>query len=1262
MAISWTKEQEQVITLRNSSLLVSAAAGSGKTAVLIQRLIEKITSKDCPLDMDRLLVMTFTRAAAGEMKERLMKALEEEIFRHPEDEHLLRQMNLVHTAQITTIDGFCSWILANYFHRIGLDPGFRVAEEGELRLLREEVVNELLEELFAEKDKDFLFLVECLAPGKNEDNIGILVQKLYDTAMSFPDPEGWLDSCQEAFDLSSREELEKSAWYDLIWEKSVADLEAAGSVTAHALKLCREQGGPYLYEEALKEDVLFWEDLSRMIGERDYDGIFQKVAEWKFPALSRKKMTDVEEEKKERVKSLRDEAKKLFRESFEKTFAGGQEELLRELSLTGVLARQLVKLVKGFRLAFAAAKEEKNLLDFSDMEHFALKILVDEDGKYTQAARELSEKYDEVLIDEYQDSNYVQEHIAQAVAGWAENRSNLFMVGDVKQSIYRFRLACPELFMEKYRSFAGNWSEGAREFRIDLHQNFRSRSQILEAVNFLFAQIMGEDLGGITYDETAALYQGASFPPLDLAWLQPLKRNGDNGTESETDPDGLAPEILIIDKDAPEYEEEAAGKKLRELEALAVAQRIRELEGSFPVLDKQTGGYRPARLGDMAVLLRTASGWSEVFSEVFASRQIASYTASRTGYFSTVEVKTILNYLRILDNPLQDIPLAGVLRSPMVGCTSEELAILRVKKNRGKLYDCIRTYLQESIAEEGQAPELYRKLDDFCSRMDRFRFRAVYTNVHQLIQEILIETGYLYYVSAMPGGPQRSANLQMLSEKAREFERSSYSGLFSFVRYMEHLEKYEVDFGEASLAAEAENSVRIMTIHKSKGLEFPIVFVCGLGKSFNLRDLNESVLIDPDLGLAMDVLDPRLRIKTPGIRKGLIRRKLLSQTLGEELRVLYVALTRAKEKLIMTGSLGNPDKKRQALAELAQEDRELLPLRLRLGARTYWDFILPALARHPCLSPWFLADGILPPAYGHNLYCSHAKFIFRILKPKDLVAEEIQGQSQRELFRQLLDQTKPVDDTVMAKIEERFAYVYPYSYLQQLPVKLSVSELKKRSFQEEEAALELFEDRQVIPLIPEFIEREREGGKKESFAESTEELLTGPQRGTAYHRLMECLDYSQPFVPVKTQLYRLVEERRMTPSQAACIGLEDIQRFLDSPIAERMARAASGGLLRREQPFVFSQKARDLNPEWDTEESILVQGIIDAYFQEGEDLVLVDYKTDRLRKGEEARLIELYRIQLKDYAAALERLTGRRVKEALLYSFSLGKEIPVCLS
>lgn len=1204
MEMKWTPEQEKVIQLQNRNILVSAAAGSGKTAVLVERILTKLTRKEHPIDIDQLLIVTFTRAAAGEMRERLIEAIEEYLEKDPDNEHLQRQQTLIHNAQITTIDGFCSYVIRNYFHTIDLDPGFRTANEGEIKLLKQDVVKEVLEANYQEKTESFQRFVESFATGKNDEILGELILRMYDFSMSNPWPQEWLEQCLEPYQEEDCSHLKERSWMKKLWVDAYKLMNRIVYLQEFCTELVQSPRGPYMYQEAVSDDVLFRKRLEQMFIDRNFDGCKELLENHKYVALSRKKDEMVDEEKRELAKALRDEAKEAFQELKEHYFYKSEEEILEELELCREPVKELIRLTKQFMEAFAAKKRQKNMVDFTDMEHFALEILVKkEEGSliYQQAADEFSKRYEEILIDEYQDSNLVQETLLQSVSRMRFGENNLFMVGDVKQSIYRFRLARPELFMEKYDTYS--LEDGPCQ-RIDLHKNFRSRAEVLEAVNQIFEQIMGKSLGEVEYDEDAALYPGAEFPE---------KPEEDDDDEEEETP---CCQILLTETDALSVE--SSEKSVQEIEARMIGEEIRNLVGSELVWDKKENAYRPIRYQDCVILLRTISGWAENFVNVLMDMGIPAYATSKTGYFAAQEVQTILNYLRILDNPMQEIPFTGVLMSPLAGCSNRELAILKSSYPEESIYECVWTYL-----EEGTDQELKQKLQGFWNTYEQLRKKVTHTPIHELIEEILLQTGYGMYAAAMPGGVQRRANLQMLVEKAMEYESTSYRGLFNFIRYMEQLQKYQVDFGEVNVRGEYEDTVRIMSIHRSKGLEFPVVFCAGMGKQFNMSDASASLVIHQDLGIGIQAVDPEMRTQRSSLMRQVVQKQIRLENLGEEIRVLYVALTRAKEKLFLTGTVKNMKKYKEILAQVREWKLEKLPYGILEDANSYWDWILPALERRK------------------------EEFEITWIDVHTLMEEQVADRMDQEVERQRLlnwNVEQVYDEKTKQELEEKFSYQYPYTYLQDMPVKVSVSELKKQGWEDYEDTAQFFQEVQRDPIIPKFMQEE-------------ETILQGAERGTAYHRFLECLDYEKvdSQEAIEKQMVTLTEEGKLSQEMADAIQGKQIFYFVRSAIGQRVKQAFLKGKFYREQQFVMSVPANEKNPEWISEEQILVQGIIDAFWEEEDGFVILDYKTDRIWKEEE--LVRLYQRQLEYYARALEQAYGKKVKEKYLYSFTMGKAI-----
>lgn len=1289
MRVSWTTEQQQVIDLRNRNILVSAAAGSGKTAVLVERIVKIITDKNHPVDIDHLLIVTFTNAAAAEMRERIGNAIEKALDEQPGNEHLLRQLTLIHNAQITTIDSFCLYVVRNHFHEINLEPNFRIGDEGELKLLREDVLGRVLEQNYEEPSEAFSDFVESYASGRTDAALNEMILQLYEFSRSYPWPEKWLDSFVGIYRIENREELDRAEWLAPLTENICFVLKDCEQLLRQALAVTQQDDGPDMYEKAVRSDLEKYESLSKLTSFCELSGALSDI---KYDRLASSRGFEGDPDKLELVKSLREQAKDVVKKLCRQYFFCSPEMMIGQLERTEPMLEEVVRLTKQFADEFAAAKRRKNLVDFHDVEHFALQILVDEETeKAKKTAEEFRDTFEEIMIDEYQDSNEVQETLLRSISREERGENNIFMVGDVKQSIYRFRLARPELFMKKYDSYS---LEESTTQRIDLHKNFRSREEVLTCTNDIFYKIMARSLGNVEYDAEAALYPGASYPV-----------SAD-----------FIPEILLADSNDELLEDtELTDKKT--LEAKIVAEEIKHLMKTQPVTDKAAGTLRAAHYSDIVILLRSLSGWADSLVEVLNENGIPAHTVSSTGYFSTVEVQTVLSMLRLLDNPRQDIPMAAVLRSPMAGLTDEELAVLRLEDGSVPFHEAV-LELAEGLYEEGGQIEIsnseedqkqgrnadektenhiettaHRKLLKFYKKYRQLRQLVPDTPIHELIEIILRETGYGHYVAAMPAGNRRTANLNMLLEKAAAYEKTSYKGLFHFVRYIDELQKYDVDFGEADMVGENEDVVRIMSIHKSKGLEFPIVIVSGMGKNFNKQDTRSKMVLHPELGIGLDYMDGKLRIKSPTIAKKAIAKQIDLENLGEELRVLYVALTRAKEKLILTGTLKDaPEKleffRQQAALYAHSSDTTAIPYLTRESAAGYLDWILPAVL-----------------SYGD-------KYPVRIVETAELVLDEVQNQlEQNENLTERIGEIKAADPQLVGQLKQRFSQRYPYQVDVLRKNKYSVSELKHRAMRErfeaeQEETVPAFLEEPVTPTIPLFIQRqgsvEQEaqnkaqdaGQEAESKAEQKIKSNTpnrGALRGTAVHRVMECYDFASE-KSVYEQMEAMEKEEKITADMRALVKEQIVADFVSSETGRRMALAQRGGALYREKPFVmgfteeelenygFGAGAQMIENEVQTENAqqeivlenvsrenhmheedlTLIQGIIDVFWIEDDGITVLDYKTDRVDTAQE--LIDRYATQLKLYADALERVFATRklkVKEILIYSFRLEKLISI---
>lgn len=1288
MGVSWTTEQQQVIDLRNRNILVSAAAGSGKTAVLVERIVKIITDKNHPVDIDHLLIVTFTNAAAAEMRERIGNAIEKALDEQPGDEHLLRQLPLIHNAQITTIDSFCLYVVRNHFHEIDLEPNFRIGDEGELKLLREDVLGKVLEQNYEEPSEAFSDFVEGYASGRTDAALNEMILQLYEFSRSYPWPEKWLDSFVGIYRIENREELDRAEWLAPLTQNIRFVLKDCEQLLKQALAVTQQDDGPDMYEKAVRSDLEKYESLSKLTS---FCELSVALSDIKYDRLASSRGFEGDPDKLELVKSLREQAKDVVKKLCKQYFFCSPEMMIEQLERTEPMLEEVVRLTKQFADEFAAAKRRKNLVDFHDVEHFALQILVDEETeKVKKTAEEFRDTFEEIMIDEYQDSNEVQETLLRSISREERGENNIFMVGDVKQSIYRFRLARPELFMKKYDSYS---LEESTTQRIDLHKNFRSREEVLTCTNDIFYKIMARSLGNVEYDAEAALYPGASYPAIEMK-----KTAGKEETAEEQTKQSIAdftPEILLADSNDELLEDTEFSDK-KTLEAKIVAEEIRHLMKTQPVTDKATGELRAARYSDIVILLRSLSGWADSLVEVLNGNGIPAHTVSSTGYFSTVEVQTVLSMLRLLDNPRQDIPMAAVLRSPMAGLTDEELAVLRLEDGSVPFHEAV-LELAEGLYEEDGQKEIsdseadseadqkqgrnadgkkeddiettaHRKLLKFYKKYRQLRQLVPDTPIHELIEIILRETGYGHYVAAMPAGSRRTANLNMLLEKAAAYEKTSYKGLFHFVRYIDELQKYDVDFGEADMVGENEDVVRIMSIHKSKGLEFPIVIVSGMGKNFNKQDTRSKMVLHPELGIGLDYMDGKKRIKSPTIAKKAIAKQIELENLGEELRVLYVALTRAKEKLILTGTLKDAAEKLEFYRQQANlskaADRPLSYL-TREGASGYLDWILPAVL-----------------SYGD-------KYPVRIVEAAELVLDEVENQlEQNEDLTERIEEIEAADTQLVGQLKQRFSQRYPYQVDVLRKNKYSVSELKHRAMRErfeaeQEETVPAFLEEPVTPTIPLFIQRE------ESVEQET--ANRGALRGTAVHRVMECYDFASE-KSVQEQMEAMEKEEKITADMRALVKEQTVADFVSSETGKRMALAQRGGALYREKPFVmgfteeelenygFGAGAQMIENEAQTENAqqeimsenvsqenhmheedlTLIQGIIDVFWIEDDGITVLDYKTDRVDTAQE--LIDRYATQLKLYADALERVFATRklkVKEILIYSFRLEKLISI---
>lgn len=1214
MARNWTKDQKNAIRVRNKRVLVSAAAGSGKTAVLVERIIERILDREDPVEVDELLVMTFTKAAAAQMKERIYQRVEEAIFQYPRGsepyERLKRQAALIEHARIMTIDSFCLSLIREHIDKLNIDPAFRIASEGEIRMLRAETAKEVLEESYAEKNPRFIRFADAFAKTRNDIRLSELIESVFDFAQASPWPEDLLDELSKEYE--KKEE-------DRAWERYiVGEIKAAARETKNsieqALLLCEEPGGPQAYRKTFLYEK---EQVQAIADAKDFEEIRRRLLSFSFSNIGRASK-DTDELLKEKAKRIREHYKKQIKDDLMKNFAANGEKMEKELAAEQETVFALLALTRRFAALFGEKKLEKNIVDFNDLEHFALEILWTKEGgerRRSEAALEYREMLKEIYVDEYQDSNEVQEELIRAV-----EKGNVFMVGDVKQSIYAFRQAKPSLFIQKYReyeAFRDEAGQAGENVRIGLRQNFRSRKNVLHAINEVFFRIMSAGLGGIAYDEEAALYPGREFEEMEKEGRGSAKR----------------PELLLCSCDDPDQDENR-----RETEARLIARRIRELmseEGGLLVEDPEEGGCRPLRYSDIVILFRAMSGWAETFVDILAQEGIPAYAQTSSGYFDTAEIRLILALLAVIDNPYQDIEFTAFLHAPFVDIDENELARMLsfFRKNREQgtkhihLCEVVEYLLASPEAAAELSPALLAKLKTATDSLLRWRKRSRQMKLEELLREIYNETNYLDYVSALQSGETRRANLMMLLDKAAEYGDGGYKGLFHFILYIDKLRKFNTDYGEASVLGETDDTVRIMSIHKSKGLEFPVCIIGAMGKQFNMSDLRSPIILDEELGIGCDYVDSEKRIKWSSIKKNTIKHRKRSEALGEELRVLYVGMSRAKEKLIMSAAVKDANETLEKYLQVEGGKKEALPSSYVRGANSYLDWLM--LCR----------EGI------------EEAVDIRIYGQADLIREEEKKQTKALLLEEAFENLETIEDEEMRAL---IGKAYEHTADIELHTKMSVSELKALHPGEEI----------LLPGLEPLYEVEREGKKlteepevlkeagREKKAPEKPALQDKSARGRAYHRVLELMDYAavRDQKSLEDFLKRLQEEKRLSEEERTLVKTSDLLRWLRSDLGRSFQKAYEEGRLGRELRFIMGVPADELGLA-QSKESILVQGIIDAYIEYEDSVIIVDYKTDRVEDGQELRL--RYAKQLEYYEKALQRILKKPVRGKYIWSFAL---------
>ncbi|MGJ7910290.1 helicase-exonuclease AddAB subunit AddA [Neobacillus sp. LXY-1] len=1237
--VTWTDDQWKAIIAGGRDILVAAAAGSGKTAVLVERIIRKILAEENPINVDELLVVTFTNASAAEMRHRIGEALEKSIDENPGSRHLRKQLSLLNKASISTLHSFCMEVIRRYYYLIDIDPGFRIADETEAQLMRDEVVDGLFEEEYGKENNDGFFnLVDSFTNDRSDAGLIDIVRSIYDFAQANPLPEQYLQSIVSMYQVDDVKKMEELPFIQALLFDIELQLEAAKEMIQRGLELTKLPGGPAPRAENFLDDLHVIDTLIQA-KQDSWNTLYEAMQTWSFTRAKPVKGDTYDKDLTDKAQKLRDKAKKKLQELKDELFSRKPESFLRDMRDMLPLIETLVYLVKEFSRRFTLAKQEKGLVDYADLEHYCLKILTGDisEGKIflpSDAALAFRRHFKEVFVDEYQDTNMVQETILKLVAQEEEEQGNLFMVGDVKQSIYRFRLAEPNLFLTKYNRFQPDGASAG--LRIDLARNFRSRKEVLDATNYLFKQMMGVRVGEIEYDEAAELRNGAPYPedepfPVELLLIdqndEKNEADKESGSETETD--------------SPEFDK--TDLEQSQLEARVMAAKIKELvEAQAPIFNTKTKSSRPIKYRDIVILLRSMT-WAPQIMEEFKQQGIPIYADLSTGYFEATEVAIMLSLLKVIDNPFQDIPLASVLRSPIVGLNEEELARIRIHHKRGSFWEAVSSICRK---QPDEAAMFYDKIRRFYDHLNQWRTIARQGALSELIWQLYRDTQFYDFVGGLPGGKQRQANLRALYDRARQYEQTSFRGLFRFLRFIERMRDRGDDLGAARALGEQEDVVRIMTIHSSKGLEFPVVFMAGMARNFNMTDIRKSFMLDKEFGFAAKYVNVQKRITYPSLPQIAFKRKKKMEMLAEEMRVLYVAMTRAKEKLYMTATLKDVSRNVEQWNDSVDHCEWLLKDYERAGAMSYLDWIGPALIRHQdCL---VLRDGKDPSVLVPEEITHHpSSWKLSIVTADKMKVQDQEKNAEEDDVLEMVKQGKmiPTISQNAEEIESRLSWEYSFQSASSRRSKQSVSEIKRYA--------EIVDEQSGTDLV--------RHGKKSMLKRPKfmqEKSLSPAERGTAMHMVMQHVDLTMPVTisSIEEQLRWMVNHELLTQEQSQVLDASLIAQFFQTSLGQRYFQAAA---VHREVPFTLSLQAEDVYPDWEgPSESVFIQGIIDCILEDEQGLVLIDYKsdgiTDRFRGGfEQAKPIleERYKVQIDLYARAIEKIWKNKVAKKYLFFF-----------
>lgn len=1238
--VKWTEAQEKAIYTSGSDILVAAAAGSGKTAVLVERIIQKVMSKADPIDIDELLVVTFTNAAAQEMRNRVGLVLEKALTEQPTSNHLKKQLSLLQRASISTLHSFCMDIVRQYAYLLDIDPSFRIANDMEADLIQQEVIDDLFEDWYGKEGDDqahFFAVVDRFSSDRNDADVEALVLSLYTFSIQNPWPEQWLDELADTYTITEQWSEADFSWLNVMKDEVKRQFEAIQQEMRLAEQLARESDGPYHYLDALEADKAQLQQATSLVDCWDDLQVF--MTQSTFVRLSGKRI-ECNKDKQEEVKRLRNSYRDRWNDMKSNWFSRNLTSHIEDMQELAPVIRQLTELVKQFKVLFTEKKKEKGIVDFSDLEHYCLQLLVDETSTRAKVipsdvARQLQAQYKELLVDEYQDTNLVQETIITLISDQV-GPGNIFMVGDVKQSIYGFRHADPSLFIDKYKRFENNGTSGQR---IDLARNFRSREHVLTGANYIFRQILDEAVGDIAYDEQAELIYA-------------------NKMYDQAPHDDPHPELLIIDRETDEDEADDVDYDIKNLEkaqieARAYAQKIKSWIGGgtdipLQVLDAEIDSQRDIQYRDIVILLRSMT-WAPTIVDELKQQGIPVYAELSTGYFESIEIKVLLSLLKVIDNPRQDIPLAAVLRSPIVGLDEEALTQIRLENRQSHYYDALMAYAKS------YTNETVTKVNRFLQQLDTFRLAAKQGALSELIWQIYRETGYFDFVGGMPGGRQRQANLRALYDRARTYETTSFRGLFRFLRFIEKMEERGDDLGAARALSEQEDVVRIMTIHKSKGLEFPVVIVGGMDRQFNVQDLNKKYLLDKTYGLASKYIDPVKRITYPTLFYHALQKVKLKEQLAEEIRVLYVALTRAKEKLVMVGNVASFQKKQAKWERLIHHPEWVLPAYYRAETKSYLDWVGPALIRHQNNTA-LQSEETVTDHIRQDIYTDISRWQVDVLHGRELIDMASTIHEETEHMQQHITEWEPLqnrDEKQQSIVSERLSYMYPHQQAVLSRAKQSVTEIKRQQEIRDAYSSDQFVQQYEPPIM-----------KRPNFLQQ-DTSISAAEKGTALHTVMQHLPFEKQLLEddIAHYIAQFIDKEIINEEVAETVDIQAIEQFYQTPIARQMMLYKDE--LYREVPFSLAIKSSALYEDWtgEVDEHVLIQGVIDCLIPHESGLILLDYKTDTIHgeMTDEKRnqLKERYDTQMKLYRHAIESIWKKPVQSTYLYFFAKNELIKV---